>query len=160
MHLLMLVLLNILRLALTVTASSTFNANSDVFMPNLTTTTSAANMRVGTGTAGEVFESTASSQRFKENIVGINSVFDLDPKKLLDLPVRAFTYKEGYLSASDDRFDIMLPGFIAEEVDAIYPIATDYGQDGPHSWNERFIIPGLLALIQDLYKEVQLLKGE
>jgi hypothetical protein len=144
----------------TLTASSTFNANSDVFMPNLTTTTSAANMRVGTGAAGEVFESTASSQRFKENIVGLDSVFDLDPKKLLNLPVRAFTYKEGYLSANDDRFDIMLPGFIAEEVDAIYPVATDYGQDGPHSWNERFIIPGLLALIQDLYKEIKLLKGE
>ena len=144
----------------TLTASSTFNANSDVFMPNLTTTSSAANMRVGTGAAGEVFESTASSQRFKENIVGLDSVFDLDPKKLLNLPVRAFTYKEGYLSANDDRFDIMLPGFIAEEVDAIYPVATDYGQDGPHSWNERFIIPGLLALIQDLYKEVQTLKGE
>jgi hypothetical protein len=39
-------------------------------------------------------------------------------------------------------------------------VAADYGQDGPHSWNDRFIIPGLLALIQDLYKEVQLLKGE
>lgn len=144
----------------TLTASSTFNANSDVFMPNLTTTTSAANMRVGTGAAGEVFESTASSQRFKENIVGLDSVFDLDPKKLLNLPVRAFTYKEGYLSANDDRVGVMLPGFIAEEVDSIYPVAADYGQDGPHSWNERFIIPGLLALIQDLYKEVQTLKGE
>jgi hypothetical protein len=54
----------------------------------------------------------------------------------------------------------MLPGFIAEEVDAIYPVAADYGQEGPHSWNERFIIPGMLALIQDLYKEVQTLKGE
>lgn len=143
----------------TLTASSTFNANSDVFMPNLTTTTSAANMRVGTGTAGEVFESTASSQRFKENIVGINSVFDLDPKKLLDLPVRAFSYKDSYLPITDDRSGAMIPGFIAEEVDAIYPIAADYDGDGPRSWNERFMIPGLLALIQDLYKEIDQLKN-
>lgn len=144
----------------TLTASSTFNANSDVYMPNLTTTTSAANMRVGTGTAGEVFESTASSQRFKENIVNLETVFDLDPKKLLDLPVRAFSYKDFYLPTTDDRSGAMIPGFIAEEVDTIYPIAADYDGDGPRSWNERFIIPGLLALIQDLYKEIALLKGE
>jgi hypothetical protein len=52
-----------------------------------------------------------------------------------------------------------VPGFIAEELDEIYPIATDYAV-GPLSWNERFIIPGMLGLIQDLYKEIQLLKGE
>ncbi len=98
--------------------------------------------------------------RFKENVIGVDTVFDIDPKKLLELPVRAFTYKEGYLAENDDRVGIMLPGFIAEEVDAIYPVAADYGQEGPHSWNERFIIPGMLALIQDLYKEVQTLKGE
>ncbi len=143
---------------LIVDGSATFN--STMFAPNLSTTTDAANMRVATGTIGQIFESSASSIRFKENIVDINTVIDVDPKKLLDLPVRAFTYKEGYLSANDDRVGTMLPGFIAEEVDAIYPVAADYGQDGPHSWNDRFIIPGLLALIQDLYKEVQTLKGE
>ena len=142
------------------TASSDFNANSVVYMPNLTTTANAANMRVGTGTAGEVFESTASSQQFKENIVNIETVFDLDPKKLLNLPVRAFTYKDSYLPTTDDRSGIMIPGFIAEEVDAIYTIAADYEGNGPRSWNERYIIPGLLALIQDLYKEIALLKGE
>lgn len=135
-------------------ASSTATFNSTMFAPNLTTSTSATNLRVATGSIGEIQETSASSIRFKENIVDINTVFDIDPKKLLDLPVRAFSYKTGYLSASDDRTDLMLPGFIAEEVDAIYPIAADYGQDGPHSWNERFIIPGLLALIQDLYKKI------
>jgi len=143
---------------MTVSGSATFN--STMFAPNLSTSTSATNLRVATGTIGEIQETSASSIRFKENIVDLNTVFDIDPKKLLNLPVRAFTYKEGYLSANDDRVNSMLPGFIAEEVDAIYPIAADYGQDGPHSWNERFIIPGLLALIQDLYKEVQTLKGE
>jgi hypothetical protein len=144
----------------TLTASSTFNANSDVFMPNLTTTASAANMRVGTGAAGEVFESTASSQRFKENIVNLTTVFDLDPKQLLDLPVRAFTYKDSYLPTTDDRSGAMIPGFIAEEVDSIYPIAADYDQEGPHNWNEKMIVPGLLALIQEIYTRVEALEGE
>jgi hypothetical protein len=143
---------------LIVDSSATFN--STMFAPNLSTSSSATNLRVATGSIGEIQETSASSIQFKENVVDVNSIFDLDPKKLLDLPVRAFTYKEGYLSANDDRVGVMLPGFIAEEVDAIYPVAADYGQDGPHSWNERFIIPGLLALIQDLYKEVQTLKGE
>lgn len=143
--------------AFQVDGNATFNGL--MYAPNLGTSTSATNLRVATGTIGEIQETTASSVRFKENIVDLNTVFDIEPKKLLDLPVRAFTYKADYLSENDDRFDHMLPGFIAEEVDAIYPIAADYGQGGPHSWNERFIIPGLLALIQDLYKEINALKG-
>lgn len=141
-----------------VDGSSTFNGT--MFAPNLSTSTAGTNLRVATGTIGEIQETSASSIRFKENVVDLDTVFDIDAKKLLDLPVRAFSYKEGYVSANDDRAEIMLPGFIAEEVDAIYPVAADYGQDGPHSWNERFIIPGMLALIQDLYKEIATLKGE
>lgn len=142
------------------TIGGSLSIASTMFAPNLNTSTSATNLRVATGTIGEVTETSASSVRFKENIVNVESVEELDPKKLLSLPVRAFTYKAGYLSENDDRLGTMLPGFIAEEVDVIYPVAADYGQDGPHSWNDRFIIPGLLALIQDLYKEINLLKGE
>lgn len=138
----------------------TLNVGGAMFAPNLTTSTSAVNLRVTTGSVGEVQETSASSIRFKENIVDLADVAELDPKKLLTLPVRAFTYKADYLSASDDRFGVLLPGFIAEEVDELYPIAADYGQDGPHSWNERFLIPGMLALIQDLYKEIEQLKED
>ncbi len=144
----------------TATIGGSFSIGSTMFAPNLNTSTSATNLRVATGSIGEVTETSASSIRFKENIVDVGTVFDIDPKKLLNLPVRAFTYKDGYLSESDDRIGTMLPGFIAEEVDAIYPVAADYGQDGPHSWNDRFIIPGLLALIQDLYKRIEILEGE
>jgi hypothetical protein len=133
---------------------------STMFAPNLSTSSSATNLRVATGAIGEVTETSLSSIRFKENVVGISTVFDLDPKKLLELPVRAFTYKEGYLAANDDRVGVMIPGFIAEEMDAIYPIAADYGQDGPISWHDRILIPGLLALIQDLHARVTTLEGE
>jgi len=144
----------------TFVANSSATFNSTMFAPNLTTSTSATNLRVTTGSVGEIQETSASSIRFKENVVDVNTVEEVDPKKLLNLPVRAFTYKDDYLSVSDDRFGAILPGFIAEEVDAIYPVAADYGDGQPHSWNERFIIPGLLALVQDLYKEIALLKGE
>jgi hypothetical protein len=142
-----------------ITATNDVTANRDLFTPNHTTVTDAANGRV-TITLGRVTRSTASSQRYKENITPVRDINELDPKRLLDLPVRAFTYREDYLSESDSRFGALIPGFIAEEVDAVYPVAADYENGEVESWNDRMIVPGLLALIQDLYKEVQILKGE
>ena len=131
----------------------------NVNIPNIPSTTSAANVRWTTGGTGQLQYVTSSSQRFKDNITGIDNVPSLDPKALLNLPVRAFTYKPDHIDAGDDRFDVMVPGFIAEEVDAVYPVATDYDENGPVSWNDRFIVPALLSLIQDLYKEINALKG-
>ena len=142
-----------------ITATLDVTANRDLFTPNHTTVTDAANGRV-TITAGRVTRSTASSQRYKENITPIRDIAELDPKKLLDLPVRAFIYRSDYLSESDSRFGALIPGFIAEEVDAVYPTAADYEDGDVESWNDRMIVPGMLALIQDLYKEIQQLKGE
>jgi hypothetical protein len=142
-----------------ITASNDVTANRDLFTPNHTTVSDAANGRV-TVTLGRVTRSTASSQRYKENITALRDIDELDPKRLLDLPVRAFTYREDYLSESDSRFGTLIPGFIAEEVDAVYPIAADYEDGDVESWNDRMIVPAMLALIQDLYKEVQALKGE
>jgi hypothetical protein len=127
--------------------------------PNIPSTTSAANVRWTTGGTGQFQYVTSSSIRFKDNTTDITNVPGLDPKALLGLPVRAFTYKPDHINAEDDRFDVMVPGFIAEEVDAVYPIATDYDENGPVSWNDRFIVPALLSLVQDLYKEVEALKG-
>ena len=141
-----------------ITATLDVTANRDLFTPNHTTVTDAANGRV-TITLGRVTRSTASSQRYKENITPIANVPGLDPKELLKLPVRAFTYKTDYLSESDSRFGALIPGFIAEEVDAVYPVAADYENGEVESWNDRMIIPGLLALIQDLYHEIDILKG-
>ena len=142
----------------TITSSGAMVSNGDLSTPNHTSTTNAANGYVFT-TGGRVTRSTASSQRYKENIVDIKTIAELDPKKLLDLPVRAFSYKANYLSENDDRAGIMMPGLIAEEVDAIYPIAADY-VEGVESFNDRMILVGLLALVQDLYKELDQLKGK
>ena len=142
-----------------VTVSTDFTANSQVYMPNINSSSNAANVRWGTLGGGQIFYSTASSERFKEDITDLADVPELDPKMLLTLPVRAFRYKDNHLSVDDDRSGVLVPGFIAEEVDAVYPIATDYEENGPYNWNERFIVPALLALIQDLYKQLDALKG-
>lgn len=134
---------------------------SNVAFPNITDSTAAANTRWGTTTGGRIFYSTASSQRYKENIVDISTIETLDPKKLLELPVRAFKYKNSYQKNTEDsRYQVMIPGFIAEEVEQYYPLAADYEGDVVESWNERMIVPGLLALVQDLYKRIEILEGK
>lgn len=145
--------------SLSISSTTTFSGASNSF-PNITQSTSAANLRWGTTTSGRIFESTASSARFKTDIVDLSSVAELDPKKLLQLPVHAFRYKDDYLGEEDERSGALVPGFIAEEVDQIYPIAADYELGQPNNWNDKFMIPAMLSLIQDLYKEIALLKGE
>jgi hypothetical protein len=122
------------------------------------TSTSAANMFINSN--GTVYRSSASSQRYKTDIQDIQSE-ELNPEKLYDLPVREFKYKEGYLSAEDACADTLVPGFIAEEVAEIYPIACEYTDDNkPENWNMKFIIPAMLKLIQDQKKEIEALKEQ
>ena len=117
-------------------------------------------VNVWISTTGQIRHTTASSARYKENITDLKNVPELDPRKLLQIPVRAFSYKSNYLSSGDDRAGILIPGLIAEEVDAIYPLAADYADGQVENINDRAILVNLLALVQDLYKEIALLKGE
>jgi hypothetical protein len=132
---------------------------SNFYNQDTTTTTNAANTWMSS-TNGLTRRSTASSQRYKENIVDIRTVAELDPRKLLDLPVRAFKYKADYLDAADDRAGTLLPGFIAEEVATAYSVAADQVEGVIESWNDRYVVPGLLALIQDLTARVDVLEGK
>jgi hypothetical protein len=122
------------------------------------TSANAANTRMDTD--GRTRRSTASSARFKEDIVDLSLVPDLNPAGLLTLPIRAFKFKSDYLDATDNRSGMLVPGFIAEEVAEHYPIAADSDNEGViENWNERFVIPGMLSLIQDLNARVKTLEG-
>jgi hypothetical protein len=53
-----------------------------------------------------------------------------------------------------------IPGIIAEDVEEIYPSAVIHGEDGEvESWDERRIIPGMLALIQEQDKTIKKLEA-
>jgi hypothetical protein len=138
--------------------SGNVTSQTHFFSPFVTNVTSAAN-GYWVSTSGRMTYTTASSQRYKHDITPLKDVPEMVPAKLLDLPVRAFRYNADYVTPTDDRAEVLMPGFIAEEVDEFYPIAADYENGDINSWNERMIIPGMLALIQDLYKDVQTLKG-
>ena len=141
-----------------VVCSGNLYSLTNFYNQDSTTTTNAANTWMS-ATNGLTRRSTASSQRYKENIVDIRTIADLNPNKLLSLPVRAFTYKTDYLDAADDRAGLPLPGFIAEEVAQAYSIAADQVEGVIESWNDRYVVPGMLALIQDLHTRVTTLEG-
>lgn len=109
-------------------------------------------------TGGRIARYVSSSRRYKENIVDLKDVPELDPKKLLDFKVRAFSYKEDYLK-NDDRSGVLVPGLIAEEVEDIYPLAVDYADGQVENINDRTILINLLALVQDLNKRLDALEG-
>jgi hypothetical protein len=142
---------------LTTNGSSSITASGELYAAGHQTTGNTAQGYVFT-TGGRIARSTASSERYKENIVDLRDVSELDPRKMLNLRVRAFSYKENYLK-NDDRTGVLIPGLIAEEVDAIYPLAVDYADGQIENINDRAILINLLALVQDLYKEIDTLKG-
>ena len=75
-------------------------------------------------TPSGVFGSTSgSSERWKNSISDIMNQ-ELDPKRLYDVKIRQFKYNNDYISDTDERYDRFVPGFIAEELDEVYPIAV------------------------------------
>ncbi len=104
-----------------------------------------------------------SSQRYKKDIKDIKNE-ELNPEKLYNLKIKQFKYKKEFQpNKADARYDETLIGFIAEDVADVYPIAADYeiDKDGNkivENWNERYIIPAMLQLIQNQKKEIDDLK--
>jgi len=122
------------------------------------TTTAASNMLIATVPLAEVYRSTASSQRWKNSIEDLSG--ELDASKLLDLPVHQFKFNNDYLDENDQRYETFVPGFIAEEVAEVYPIAAELDGEGlPSDWNVRLLLPPMLQLIQDQAKKIEELES-
>ena len=98
----------------------------------------------------------SSSKRYKDHIAMLK---DAEAEKLLDIPVVWFKYKEGYLAKEDRFVDKPLPGFYAEDVYRAFPECAMINPDtSVEDWNYRTLIPPMLKLIQNLYKEVKILR--
>jgi len=140
---------------------NTLTTDGRVYFPGLgASSSSTANLRSATGfPVGELLIIGGSTRDIKTEIQPIDDVETTDSKKLLDIPVRAFKYIDGYLRADDTRVDQFIPGFIVEEMDEVYPIAVDKDSGKLENWNPRYIIPGMLALIQELYTRIEILEN-
>jgi len=76
-----------------------------------------------------------------------------------------FKYKKDYFTNIDDiRYRKNLIGLIAENVYDNYKIAADWHVDEESgkvlvdAWNEQYIVPAMLKLIQEQHKEIEKLK--
>ena len=116
-----------------------------------------ANMYVNSnGTFGRA---TSSSERYKKDIEYVTSE-ELNPYKILDIPVRQFRYKEESVPIDGEPDDLYI-GLIAEEVSKAYPIAAEYTEDGQvEMWNIKVLFPALLKIVQDQQKEIEALKDQ
>ena len=91
----------------------------------------------------------SSSERYKHDI-NRSLTGDRDPRNLLNLPVAEFVFNDDHPTQYADMKERVTPGIIAEDVEEIYPSAVIHNEDGGvESWDERRIIPGMLALIQE-----------
>ena len=124
------------------------------------TSSGVANVRCQDGSDGWLAIASSSSERYKHSISDIFE-FDLCPERLYELPVRQYIYNDNYLDMCDQRYEKFVCGFIAEEMDVCYPIATEYNEFGqPENWNERYLIPPMLALIQEQHKDIDALQTQ
>lgn len=101
----------------------------------------------------------SSSRRYKEDISPIDAD-ELDPHRLYSLEAVQFRYKDGAALQYEDMKGQTIPGFIAEDVEDIYPAAVIHKDGEVESWDERRIIPGMLALIQEQKAEIDELRLE
>ena len=133
------------------TGTSTFSDGSDAFkVLNLSHVTSGGHMVFASDGATVAYLS-SSSKRYKDHIADMTLN---EAKKILDVPVIWFKYKENYLSPTDWLNGKKLPGFYAEDVYSIFPEAAQLNEEGkPEDWNFRILIPLMLKLIQNLYEE-------
>ena len=107
--------------------------------------------------SGYVCKSSSSSRRYKTNITKVDE--ELNTDALYNLPVKSYTYKENYLSETDRNCGKRMIGFIAEDVDKIYPKACQYDEEGkPEMWNSKILIPAMLDLIQKQHVEIEKIK--
>ena len=112
------------------------------------------------GTSGILHRTTKTSSRtVKHDIKPIENA-DILPEKLYDIDVIQFVYNEGQLGHSSKRYGKELPGFIVEDLVEKYPIAVDIDEeDKPFQWNEQYLIPPMLALIQKQKKKLDELES-
>lgn len=100
----------------------------------------------------------SSSRRYKHDIKPLSG--ERDPHNLLNLSVVEFEWNADIHLQYADMAGQTVPGIIAEDVEQIYPSAVIHNKEGEvESWDERRLIPGMLALIQEQDKKIQQLEA-
>lgn len=136
--------------------------NTDIVLElNTSVNTRAPNLYMTS--TGALRQTSGSSREIKKNIADLKNK-EISADNLYDLEVVQFKYnRASNLDKEDERFEQLLPGFILEQMDEVYPVAIDKNDsDDPKEWrwNQMYLIPPMLKLIQDQHKEIDELKEE
>lgn len=134
----------------------------------LSPSTASAGSTLVVDSSGMVKKMSGSSKRYKN----FSRDMELkDVEKLYDLPIIYFQYKNGYLGEDDLFSHEDIPGFYAEDIQKCFPKAVRYIREKdvtypnqlsvsekliPDDWEERYLIPGMLKLIQEQKKQLDL----
>ena len=142
-------------------SNATLTGNIDAIGIKGRSSSASANVRCQDGSStGYLAIAATSSKRYKHDIADITDP-KLDPHRLLRLHARQYKYNLDYLDPEDTRYDEVVCGFVAEEVLKQYPVACEFNAYGmPENWDARYIIPPMLALIQEQNGEIEFLKKE
>ena len=140
-------------------SNPTLTGNIDAIGIKGRSSSATANVRCQDSSShGYLAISAESSMRYKHDIADISDD-KLNPERLYDLPIRQFVYNLDYLDVNDQRYGETVCGFIAEEIANVYPVACEYNADGvPENWDIRYVIPPMLALIQEQHKDIDALQ--
>lgn len=133
-------------------------ACNSIVIYGLYTKTASAAANVYVDISGNMYRSTSSSRRYKEGIT--EDLDDLDPEVLYKLPVVRFRFKDGYISEDDERYGKDVIGFIAEDVDELYPIAVRHEDGQAEMWESNYIIPAMMELIKRQKHEIDELQAQ
>lgn len=117
------------------------------------------NARLAASSPYQLGYASGSSRAFKHDIKPVENS-ELNPEKLYGVEVVQFKYNDDYLDKNDQRYGIDCIGFIAEQVNEVYPIAADCETGSPRNWEMRYLVPPMLALIQQQKKEIEQLKEQ
>ena len=65
-------------------------------------------------------------------------------------------YNDDYIDNSDEWYQKIIPGFIAEKLDKLLPIVVSHDENGiRNGWKEKAIIPLMLKLIQEQHIKIE-----
>ncbi len=146
-----------------VDAIDIFKLTKDKLYHNgLSTSSSGSNLIISNG---DFYQKSSSSCRYKNSIedltVKSQSLPMLNPKNLYEIDVVSFKYNDNYLQKTDQRYQIDIPGFIAEDIYEKYPIACNLDKDGkPEMWDINILFPAALKLIQEQHTEIETIKKQ
>lgn len=97
----------------------------------------------------------SSSQRWKEEVPTARSAAD-DFGSLIP---RRFKYIDGYLAEEDERNEVDMWGFFAEELETVDPAMVDHDQEGlPSDYDLRQVLAMTVAAVQDVRDRVEALE--